>query len=434
MSLRWRLTLYYAAISVGLLLLGGLILFLVLRSTLRQTLDGSLQEAVAIAASQLSGDETKSQDIADLFLTRLPGATVLLVYDPQGNLTDRFGKPPVEAPLESGFVTLKNTRVYSELLPDGSFIQAMRSEVETSRTIGRTQTMLLLSLPLLLLVGLGAGYVLADRALRPVDHVTRLAGQIAASGRYGQRVPETSGKDEMAHLTQTFNAMLSRLEATIEREKAFALAAAHELRTPLSVLQGRASLSLEKVRTPEQYQQALRVVDRTSRELVGVVESLLMLAQSNQPPTEQKVQLDFLALEASEGLRTLAKDHQVGVSLELEPAPAHGDPTALRTAIANLISNALKYGSPGGQVWVRTRSNSTYTVVEIADDGPGIPEGELERLRQPFQRGAGLQKVSGAGLGLALVSAIVEQHGGHLLLSNAPEGGLLARIKLPLRP
>jgi len=431
LSLRWRLTLYYAAISAGLLLLGSVILFLVLRSTLQQTLDDSLREAVAIAASQLGSDEAKVRESTDVFLTRLPGATVLLVYDAKGNLTDRFGTPPVQTALQPGFVTVQGTRVYSEFLSDGGLIQAMRSEVETSRTIGRTQKLLLLSLPLLLLAGLAAGYVVADRALRPVDSVTRLASKIAESGRFMERVPESPGKDEMAHLTQTFNAMLWRLENTIEREKAFALAAAHELRTPLTILQGRASLSLERSRTPEQYQEALKLVENTSHELVRVVESLLMLARSNQPPAMQTVHLDFLALEASEAQQLLARERMTRVNLELEPASASGDPTALRTAIANLIINALKYGRERGQVWVRTHRDMARAVVEIADDGPGVPEAELARLRQPFQRGSGLQAVSGAGLGLALVSAIAEQHGGRLELGRAAEGGLLARLELP---
>ncbi|PZA06675.1 MULTISPECIES: ATP-binding protein [unclassified Meiothermus] len=431
MSLRWRLTLYYTGISAGLLLLGSLVLFLVLRTTLRQTLDDSLREAVALAASELDHDKPRAAGTIELFLTRLPGATVLLVYSAQGALIESYGVPPVRPAPAPGFSTVGNTRIYGEILADGSLVQAMRSELETSRSIGRAQRLLLLTLPLLLLLGLGAGYVLADRALRPVDQVTRLAAQIAASGRYGRRVPESPGKDEMARLTRTFNAMLARLERTIEREKAFALAAAHELRTPLSLLKGRASLSLERPRSPEQYREALAEIARTAEDLAQVIEALLLLAHTQSPVERQQVELDLLALEALESLEGLAKERQVRVVLQLEPTPYRGHSLTLRTAIANLLSNAIKYGPVGGRVWLRTRREGRLAVVEVADEGPGIPPEQLERLLQPFQRGAGTQGVRGAGLGLSLVMAIAEQHGGRLRLERAPEGGLLARLELP---
>lgn len=130
MSLRWRLTAYYTGISVGLLLLGSLVLFLLLRTTLRQTLDGSLREAVALAASQLEHDKPRTAGTAELFLTRLPGATVLLVYSSQGVLIESYGVPPVRPAPVPGFRTVGSTRIYGEILADGSVIQAMRSEVE----------------------------------------------------------------------------------------------------------------------------------------------------------------------------------------------------------------------------------------------------------------------------------------------------------------
>ncbi|WP_297860634.1 HAMP domain-containing sensor histidine kinase [Meiothermus sp.] len=330
-----------------------------------------------------------------------------------------------------GFSSVDGTRIYGEILADGSVVQVMRSESETRRSIRRVQELLLLSLPLLLLLGLGAGYLLADRALRPVDQVTRLAAQIAASGRYRQRVPESPGTDEMARLTHTFNAMLSRLEQAIEREKAFALAAAHELRTPLSLLQGRASLSLEKPRSPEQYRQALVEIAHTAEDLAQVIEALLLLAHTQSPFDPKPVELDLLALEAQESLEGLAKERQVRLVLQLERAPCRGDPLTLRTAITNLLSNAIKYGPLGGRVWLRTRCEGRLAVVEVADEGSGIPPEQLERLLQPFQRGIGTQGVRGAGLGLTLVMAIAEQHGGGLRLQNVPEGGLLARLELP---
>ncbi len=430
MSLRLRLTLYYGLLLVVFLLLSGLLLYGVFHTALHQTLDQSLQETATITAAELQIQSTPLGDSSAL-QSRFPGATVLTVYDAEGNPLFRLGRPWVQVELKSGFMTVQQTRIYNHPLFNGGIVQVMRSQEEALQTLDRAHQTLLWGLPVLLVVALGVGYVLADRSLRPVDQVTRLAAQIAASGRYGRRVPESPGTDEMARLTQTFNAMLSRLERSIEREKAFALAAAHELRTPLSLLQGRASLSLEKPRTPEQYREALAQIGRTAEDLAQVIEALLLLARTHQPAERQPVDLDLLALEAQESLEPLAKEKQARVLLELEPTPYQGQPLTLRTAIANLLSNALKYGPVGGRVWLRTRQEGPLAVVEVADEGPGIPPEQLERLMQPFQRGTATQGVRGAGLGLTLVAAIAEQHGGRLVLQKAREGGLLARLELP---
>lgn len=425
MSLRLRLTLYYGLVLGAFLLLSGAVVYGVFHRALHQILDESLQEAAAIAVSEL-----RIRDSGHL-QNRLPGAIALTVYDAQGRPLWQLGQPWVEVELKTGFLSVQGTRVYNHPLPGGGVVQVMRSQQEALSTLDKTQKTLLMGLPVLFVLALGMGYLLADRSLRPVDQVTRLAEAIAASERYGQRVPESPGQDEMARLTRTFNAMLGRLERTIEREKAFALAAAHELRTPLSLLQGRASLSLERPRTPEQYREALAEIARTAEDLAQVIEALLLLARTHVPFEPEPVELDLLALEVQEQLEGLAKEKQVRLVLELEPTPYRGHPLTLRTAIANLLSNAIKYGPVGGRVWLRTRREGACAVVEVADEGPGIPQGQLERLLQPFQRGAGTQGVRGAGLGLTLVMAIAEQHGGRLRLEKAPEGGLLARLELP---
>ncbi|MBF6596531.1 MAG: HAMP domain-containing histidine kinase [Thermaceae bacterium] len=432
MSLRWKLTLYYSAVSALILLMGGMGFYLVLRQNLRAALDDSLREAATLAASQLGGDEQKPQFSAaetDTLLQRLPGATVLLVFNAKGQLVDQIGTSRTRAPLVEGFTTFGDTRVFTLKLPNGDQIQAQRPQLETLEALSRVQRLLLYGLPVLLLLGVGAGYFLADHALRPVDAVARLAQAIASSGRYRERVPEASGKDEMARLTQTVNAMLLRLEQTIEREKAFALAAAHELRTPLTLLQGRASLTLEKDRSPEQYRQALQKINRDSHELTALVESLLALARTNQSPRQDVVNLGDVALEGVELLSSDASARGVGVELHTQTALTLGDAPALRLVAVNLLQNALKYGSK--QVWVRTGARNNLAFLEVCDNGPGIPAEEIQRLLQPFQRGSALQG-NGAGLGLALASAVAKQHGGRLELMPAEAGGLKATLYLPL--
>ena len=436
MSLRLRLTLFYALVSGLILSFGAAVLFAALRESLHQSFDQSLREAAQLAVSQLGGDEgaPRLETEGQRFQASLPGATTLTIYDRRERALDRFGTSTASAPLKPGFYDLGEVRIFSQILPSGGFLQAARSQLELGKTVARSGRFVLLALPLLLLIGLGTGYALADRALAPMDQVTRLAGRIAASGRYEQRVPSAPGRDEMARLTRTVNAMLERLEETIERERAFALAAAHELRTPLAVLKGNTSLTLERSRTVQEYERVVQEVDRTAQELTSTVDSLLALARSRQPMKNLALDLADLALEVLDGLEARAQLRHITLKTTLEPAQMRGDPPGLRLAIGNLLENAIKYGREGGRVWLRSGSSATAIWLEVADDGPGIAGEDLLRLRGPFQRGTGLQGVYGAGLGLALVAAVIEGHGGTLSLSRAIEGGLLARLERAVPP
>lgn len=434
LSLRWRLTLYSTLVSSMIVVLSALMIFVSLRSALLGGLDTSLREAAVIAASGLAGDEgtpLMAQSESDRVQSRLPGSTVVQLFNPAGRLTDGLGVPRQRAPLVPGLVTVQGERILTVRLPGGGWIQASRSERETLNTLVRAGRLLALVLPTLLLFGLVAGYLLADRALRPVDAVVRLAGSIAVSGRYTRRVPEEPGDDEMARLTSTVNAMLERLAATIERERAFALAAAHELRTPLSVLQATTELSLERLRQPAQYVSTLETVRDSGAQMLRSIESLLALARTQGAPDWQAVDLAEVITEAAASELAFAADR--GSRLQLDPVcvAVQGDGVALRLAVTNLIHNALLHGRAAGQVWIRTRLVDATAVIEVADDGPGLPQSELARVQQPFQRGLGRQAVRGAGLGLALVAAIAEQHGGVLSLTRRPAGGLQVRLDLP---
>ncbi len=434
MSLRFKLTLFYALISALILALGTAVLFVALRQSLYQSFDDALREAADLAISQLGGQESnpRLETEGQRFQPSESGATSLAVFDQRGKLLDRFGDFKVQVKLEPGFQTVGEIRIFTKALPENNFIQAARSQLELEKTIARAGQVVLVVLPVLLLIGFVAGYGLADRALRPVDQVSTLAAQIASSGRYQERVPTAPGNDEMARLTRTVNAMLERLEYTIERERAFTLGAAHELRTPLAALIGRTSLTLERTRNDDTYRAALLEADEIARQMTATVNSLLTLARSDQTANHQALDLSELAFDAIQLLEAQAQAHNISIESTLEPAALVGDPSGLRLAISNLLENAIKYGRVGGHVWIRTGTENQHVYLEVSDDGLGIPEPELERLRQPFQRGLGVQHLPGSGLGLTLVNAVMESHNGRLELSQAEEGGLKGVLEIPI--
>lgn len=458
LNLRWRLALLAGVVSGVLIVATFLALFFAVRGTLVGVLNDSLRAGVnfrladEVRRAQQGDQAGPDRHPGDDGRPRLdrptpPGLATVVSLDASGNVTR--GEPPLRAPLLSGFQRLAGYRVLSVRSPQtGGWVQAYRAEDELLSSLHGVTQLFSVVAPLAVLLALVGGYFLADRALRPVDAVTRLAGHIAASGRYGERVPQAGGRDEMARLTGTINAMLDRLAGLIERERAFALAAAHELRTPLAVIRARASLALEREREGPQYRAALAEVRDVSSELTGLTDRLLTLARSAQSaqrqpapatassgppqPSPELAHIDLadVALEVAELQGPAADLAGVQIELDLHAAEVRGDRTALMLAASNLLQNAVRYGGVGGQVRVRTRLEGGLACLSVEDDGPGIPEADLPRLRQPFQRGRGLQGQEGAGLGLALVSAVAEQHGGELHLGRATGGGLRAELRL----
>ena len=421
LSLRWRLTLYYGAVLVLIALLAGAAFYGSLQRDLNQTMNAHLRAV----ARQVAGGWTTSGSLLSV-LDRDTYNVSLSVLDAQGKLLAARG--PV-LPGEAGGAEMPGQssragqRVYTLRTAGGQLVRVSTSEFELFEALGHTQKLLLLLLPLLVLVGLGSGYLLIDRALRPIDEVSRVARQIAESGEYTQRVPEPLGHDEAAVTARTVNAMLERLAALIEHERSFSLAAAHELRTPLSVLLARTQLGLES-ETLEEAQSSLRRSERSVRELVTLVDGLLSLARSQGSSVQLTADLSDVALAA---LESFESGLPAGIHLELQASPVLGDPLALRLATRNLLENAVKYGR--GQIWLSSGHTPEQSWLSVMDDGPGIPAAALPRLLRPFQQ-LDLHS-SGAGLGLALVQTVAQQHRAQVRFEHPPDGRFTVRLIFP---
>ena len=421
LSLRWRLTLYYGAVLLLFTLLAGAAFYSSLRRDLNQTMNAHLQTVARQVAQLWSGGNTLSglpeRDIYNVAVS---------VLDAQGKVLASKGTVPISSSASGvapGQAELAGQRIYTLDTGSGVLIRVSTSEFELFEALGHTQKLLFLTLPLLVLIGLGSGYLLIERALRPIDEVSRVARQIAASGQYTERVPEPLGHDEAADTARTVNAMLERLAALIEHERAFSLAAAHELRTPLSVLLARTQLGLES-ETLEEARSALSRNERSVRELVTLVDGLLSLARSQGSPVQLTTDLSDVALRA---LESFEQGLQVTVNLDLQRSPVLGDPLALQLAVRNLLENAVKYGR--GQLWLSTGVTLEHSWLSVMDDGPGIPPPDRARLLRPFQQ-LDLQS-SGSGLGLALVQTVAQRHGAEVLLEHPPDGRFTVRLTFP---
>jgi two-component system OmpR family sensor kinase len=305
-------------------------------------------------------------------------------------------------------------------------VHSAQREVARTFLIAGTAT---LALALLL------GYAVAVRTAAPLRRMARVAARVDA-GDLTPRMPSgAAGADEIRQLADSFDTMLDRLEDAFARQRAFAADASHELRTPLTVIRGQVEVL---ARNPDPQADDVRRVERLVRtEIVRMerlVEDLLVLARADQREflRRRTIDLEPFCRELVDGFAATADRR-----FELGAVPSgtvDADPDRLAQALRNLIRNAIDHTGPGGLVrLVASTARGGGVVLAVEDDGPGIPSDQRERVFDRFHRtdSARNRVRGGAGLGLAIVRAIVEAHGGRVAAGASPEGGARVEIELP---
>jgi two-component system OmpR family sensor kinase len=270
--------------------------------------------------------------------------------------------------------------------------------------------------------------------LRPLAAIGRTADAIA-DGDLSQRVERADTRTEVGRLGLTLNTMLARIEESDSRLRSFIADASHELRTPLAAVRAYAELFQRGAdRRPEDLARAMDGIRRESERMSALVEDLLLLARLDEGRSlaREPVRLDELAGEAVEISRTVDPSHPF--ALEATPTTVLGDRTALRRLLDNLLGNVRSHTPPHTNATVRVHQLDGRAVLEIADEGPGMSEQQAERVFERFYRAdpSRSRDSGGAGLGLAIVSAVTEEHGGALSLATGEGKGATFRVTLPL--
>lgn len=282
-------------------------------------------------------------------------------------------------------------------------------------------------------VGVILIYLLVGRTLAPLEALTRQIRERTAEDL--DKPLEISGSSgEVVELAQAFNQMSRRLDQVFIMQKNFSHNAAHEFRTPLAVLKTRIGLFRKKGDMgPQAVQEFVRTVEGEVDRLSAIVGSLLELTNLEQNGHEEQVTADGLLREAAEEVAVQARARQISLRLAAEPCEVTGDRALLRQAVSNLVENAVKYSPDGSEVQLIARRGEDCVILEVTDQGSGIPEELQERVFEPFFRvdDARSRQQGGAGLGLALVRAIVEAHGGTVCVEENDGGGSRFVVKLP---
>jgi two-component system, OmpR family, sensor kinase len=438
--IRLRLTLAFAAAMALLLAALAVFLYVQLRADLDETIDDNLRSRLGeVSALVVSAPEVGT----GAGLSAGEDETFTQVLDSDGSIaftSPVAGDTPLVDPAElPGSGTLEFER--DDVGEGGARLLAARAGDVTvvvgaslddrDETLASLLTLLLIGGPIALLVASAAGYWVAGSALGPVEAMRRRATEISA-GDPGERLPVPPAKDEIGRLGTTLNEMLARLEGALERERRFVDDASHELRTPLALHRAELELALRYGEDSDALRGAIASAIEEVDRLVALAEALLVVARSGEDGLAlaiEPVSVDSLFTTILDRFRARAahagRALRVGGGGGLAVA---GDRMRLEQALTSLVDNALRHG--GGEVSLSAESADGRVTIHVSDEGPGFPEGFLPHAFERFTRADPARGRGGAGLGLAIVEAIADAHGGSADAQNA-NGGADVSIELP---
>lgn len=454
--IRWKLTLQYAfliALGYGLF---SVALYKGLERELYELVDDQLRSQANVTLANIRTDasglllnpsEIEDEEGDEEFIRLLDADGVTLSLAPALLVEEQLSQDVVRAALRGE--TLLSTvsidddpvRVITMPVIAGDravgVLQVGLSRENVQEDLLELLGSLTLAAPFVLAGALAGGYVLAARALAPVAAITARAASINArdlSARLNLRLPD----DELGRLARTFDSMLERIEDAFERQRRFTGDAAHELRTPLSLMRSEVDLALARPRTPAEYREALTGLESDLQRLTGLVGTLLELARSDSGTLElERGEIDVAELLdlVREQFAAEAEGAGVGLILDVRPCTAVADEDRLLQVLVNLVDNALNHTPRAGSVTLGCSPlpGDGGVRIWVTDTGAGIAPEHLPRLFDRFYRvDTGRTRAKGGtGLGLSISNAIVAAHGGTLTGTSTPGRGATFEVMLP---
>jgi heavy metal sensor kinase len=331
--------------------------------------------------------------------------------------------------------TRERNREVFQFTEIGECVLAGRSIAMDLAALQRFGWLLVAAGAAVLALGLGGGWLLSSRALRPVEQIGITASRIS-QGNLAERINIADTDSELGRLAGVLNSTFARLEAAFAQQKQFTADASHELRTPIAVLISETQTTLARERTAAEYRATAEACLDTAQQMKRLTQSLLALARydAGQETFErQPVDLAEQARTCVELVAALARERGIETRCDLSPAPVLGDADRLDQVMVNLLSNAIQCNVDHGEIRVTTRVEDAQSVLIVADTGHGIAKEDLPHIFERFYR---VDKARGRerghwGLGLAISKAIVDAHGGSLQVNSQPGAGTEFTLKLP---
>jgi signal transduction histidine kinase len=279
-------------------------------------------------------------------------------------------------------------------------------------------------------------WIYAGQALRPIRSIIGQVDQITFTN-LNERLNDSGSKDELSSLTATFNSMLERIEGSLAMQRNFVANASHELRTPLTAIQGQLEVVLLKSRSEQEYRDKIQSVLDDIRNLTGIANRLLMLAQADSEYAARlfkPIPLVDVLWQCQADIQKRQPKAVIHITLDddltqAEDLQVPGNEQLLGTVFTNLIENAIKF-SHRKEVFVDLKGNGHSILVAVRDEGIGIPEAEMEQVFQPFFRSSNAQQINGHGIGLSLVERILRLHNGKIKVQSKEGRGTTFTVQL----
>ena len=373
-----------------------------------------------------------------LALLRMPAGRA---YDALAALAPPLMAPDIPSTGAFGLIVTPEQRWRVYVLPLGQN-GTDAGYLETLTPLGRLDESIRIYRLILIVLGLAGlsaaligGWAIAGGALRPIARMTSTASTIAHSRDLSHRIASPRHHDVLGRLATTFNAMLASIEAAYGAQQRFVSDASHELRAPLTAIQGNLELLRRHPDMPgPDHAEALAEAEREASRMTRLVADLLVLARADAgvKARRDRVDLDAVALDAFRTARQLASGQQLLLE-PFEPAAVVGDEDRLKQLLLILLDNALKYTPAGGRVILGLRRCGTAVEILVQDTGVGIAAEDLEHVFERFYRAdpARSRDAGGSGLGLPIARSIAEQHGGTINLTSQAGQGTTAVVRLP---
>ncbi len=451
--IRVRLTAWYFVVLAVILSLFGLIAYFAMRNSIHRTVDEELRtrmEGVRQLMERTAryGAEDLQRELREHSV--LMEGALLQVSDQQGNWLYRSASlSRYEVPGLQAASTQPSTFVFRDVplrvlsvevnVGNQSYLVQVADELgDFYDALHRFGTLLLVTIPVLLLCAAAGGYWMSRRALAPVDQITQTARSISVQNLSSRLVvPQT--RDELQRLSETLNSMLDRLEAAFKKIVQFTADASHELRTPVAVMRTRAELSLRKARSANEYRDTVAQNHADLERTSYLIEKLMLLARADSgAETLQLIPVNVTEIvrEACDQGSALAEAKQVAFREQIPNHPVwiKGDPHALHRLFLILIDNAVKYTPTSGRVEVSLKESDGSAVGEVRDTGIGIGAEDLPSIFERFYRvdKARSRESGGVGLGLSIGRWIAEAHAGTIEVQSSPGHGSIFQVRFPL--
>ena len=355
-------------------------------------------------------------------------------FDPffvrQNHIEEPFGKQGKS----SASINFLEDRIATEVLPSEEWIEVGCSIAPELHELHLTALKLTGFGGVILFIGLAGGWWFVGRALRPISEISSTATKISG-GDLSQRINTAEAESELGQLAAVLNSTFARLETAFAQQKQFASDAAHELRTPVSVILTQTQTALARERDAAGYKQTVEACQRAAQRMRKLIESLLELTRfdSGQEVLQRlNFNLSQTVTEAVEMVQSLADERRVKIISDLQALDLTGDPERLTQVVTNLLTNAIQYNRPDGEVYVKLEAQGGLAVLEISDTGSGIAPEDLPHVFERFYRADKSRTGGGnAGLGLSICKAVVEAHGGTIEISSAKNAGTKLVVRLP---